>query len=768
MSSPPHLTGSSISLARPSGTPAGLLAPATGEPAPKKRKVGSKACDGCKVRKVRCSGTPSCERCTAVGIACTFNKLQATRGPRNLRPKTLRQIESLQTQTQHLEKAAGNEATHDSGQSACPGVLPGPPLDQQRHGEPSVSINTHGPVLQSPSSPETVPSPVPATARWSSASMPLPQRTPVETLVLRLCIYRMRLFPVWPIVAVEEIIASLQIDSGNLATYALANAIGAATMAQLKLQRANNPEITDNVVAADMAAECQWARAQLEIEETQAAERTIAPDSASESRAQAEYDADANSLDALRTSFFLHVYQENLQPGGRTSLLFLREAITLAQLMGLGRASSYVGPSEQEQRMRRRIIWLLFVTERGVALLHKLPVVLTAPKRFPPLDLVEGDVGWAGCGDAGPVGGDAHNDRRGSAAEDHGSAHFLPAFRQLVNLFWIFDQSGALEALQNDESRPSSASESPPASRAENLDANTGIVANTTAFRALQQRLRDIPLGTEFSGNDIQRADLLVTRQWMQILLWRAVVAHSATNFQQPNSSPAHVSTPALALGPLQIAGEFLQLIASVPRSALDAHGPSLEYKVYEISRAVTDTLMARSLHDPVALGHVVAPLTSPPSSPRQNPEKVLHELQQLLASCRGGNSHLVQRLRAQIAQVQPAALSVSAGDWFSPLSLVAPGLRSRPVATTVAGAGQGFVTPNMALAWSDSMAAAAALENVNINLDSMLGLGMGMGASSATRLGVGLGGLGVNHWYYQVLDPDLTSNSVDQNQHHP
>lgn len=68
----------------------------------------------------------------------------------------------------------------------------------------------------------------------------------------------------------------------------------------------------------------------------------------------------------MRTAFFLHVYHENLAPGGLKSLLYLREAITMAQIMELHRESSYEGLSDDEQQFRRRILWLLFVTERFV------------------------------------------------------------------------------------------------------------------------------------------------------------------------------------------------------------------------------------------------------------------------------------------------------------------------------------------------------------------------------------------------------------------
>jgi hypothetical protein len=116
-------------------------------------------------------------------------------------------------------------------------------------------------------------------------------------------------------------------------TYALANAVGAATIAQLKLNDAGE------CTASSMEEECQHAKSM-------------------------NRNGAVVNLNGLRTSFFLHVYHENQEPGGTKSLLYLREAITMAQIMGLHKESSYINLSSSEQQIRRRVLWLLFVTER--------------------------------------------------------------------------------------------------------------------------------------------------------------------------------------------------------------------------------------------------------------------------------------------------------------------------------------------------------------------------------------------------------------------
>ncbi|KAK4191024.1 major facilitator superfamily domain-containing protein [Podospora australis] len=479
------------------------------------RKIGSRSCDGCKIRKVKCTETTPCQRCVAAGIECTFNTTQSQRGPRSLRARTLQQIRNATTNTASAHQTApeevnGTNATRSQRQPTTGTVTPSPSI---------ISI---------------------------------------ESLVVRLCIYRLRLFPVWPIVSVEEIIAALHRDTDDVETYTLAVAIGAATVAQLKLSRFKDPSITDNLTATDLETECQRTRGALSSAST--------------------------SLSRLQTSFFLHIYHENQVPGGTESLLYLREAISLAQIMGLHRPSSYLELHPTEDRLRRRILWLLFVTERGVAMLHRLPVVLTSAEKFPPLDNVNSGI------DEGP--------------------HVLPAFKKLVNLFWIFDQSRALAVLQDAADDLSGTSASP----------------NHEVLRALQKSLRDAHLGGETEGNDIQKADISITRQWMQILIWRATQGHSYWRIGD-NSSASVIASP------IQIAQELLDDISKLPNAALEAHGPGIEFKVFEIASAVADSL----------------------NFVNANPGDILLRLQRFLATSRGGNINLLGLLSARIAQREPS-----------------------------------------------------------------------------------------------------------------
>ncbi|KAF4345907.1 sucrose utilization SUC1 [Fusarium beomiforme] len=440
-------------------------------PPSSRQKLARRACDSCKVRKIRCSETPPCTACEASGIECTFNRLQGTRGPRGLRPRTLDKIE------------------------------------RRRQGDGAKS---------STSSPDQ------AIAKKSPSPV-----DEVACLLDILEVYSERLYPIWPIVDATDL--RNQIQQGG-ATRRLANAVALAAIAQLKLDAAWRPSV--------------------EEAESSGLSETL------------------GLLDALRISFFLHIYHENASPGGTKSLVYLREAITQAQILRLDRESTYPSLSEADQHVSRRILWLLFVTERGVALLHKLPIVLKPNILFP----------WFG------------------GADDR--AEVLPAFLKLVHLFWVFDQSNIFEILRNID--------------ADSDTPNMASVAQS-CLELLQQKLLDSADNDDWGPiNEVQRADMFVTRQWMRAVLWRAALRFG-------------IVIP--AMNPINIAKDFLSLVSELPKAALESHGPTLEFKTFEIATAVIDAI------------------ASDYSIQNDQSGPILHQLRDILSSCRGGNRTLLSLL---------------------------------------------------------------------------------------------------------------------------
>lgn len=156
-------------------------------------------------------------------------------------------------------------------------------------------------------------------------------------------------------------------------------------------------------------------------------------------------------------------------------------------------------------------------------MLHKLPVVLKPNISFPCMDRDD-------------------------------ETFVLPAFQKLVNLFWIFDQSGAFDMLQE--------SDVP-------LFGYGGIESpNQSCLDLLQKKLREVPVEGD-SINDVQTADICVTRQWMRAVLWRFSVNHGLL-------SPLSTDQVSSLSYPFQIAKEFLSVISQLPSEAIEAHGQGM------------------------------------------------------------------------------------------------------------------------------------------------------------------------------------------------
>ncbi|KAL6233620.1 fungal-specific transcription factor domain-containing protein [Aspergillus navahoensis] len=468
---------------------------------PSRVAITKRACDGCKVRKIRCGGGNPCRPCLNARIHCTYNRMHQTRGPQKLRAATRHLIEQNQRADAHQPDSPGSD---DEASKSLP-------------------INAIAPLLY---------------------------------------IYHVRMYPVWPIVDVDDLIATLQHDTNRKdhETTALATSIAAATMAQLQLGKGST---SGRSVTADiLVAECL------------------------EARKRFDYRSRVN-LNNVRTAFFLHVYYENQQPGGSESVLYLREAITLAQMMYLHREASYARLAADEQKIRRRVLWLLFVTERGVCILHKLPVILRTDAAMPETD-----------------------------ADDE----VLPAFLKLLALFRLFEQTSMFDIVED-----------------YHLGLEPPVKSSNATAATFDEMLQDKSpdgFGALDRISDVQRADICVTRHWMRILTWKALV-HSATGC---SPAPDCFLSPVF---PLVVGRDLVSVVYRLPRVALQAHGLGMQLKLYEIATSLADAVTSTA--------HV--PDTSRWSQ-ESRPSSILMRLHSILSALTGGESStLVDILYGKIAQ---------------------------------------------------------------------------------------------------------------------
>jgi hypothetical protein len=242
------------------------------------------------------------------------------------------------------------------------------------------------------------------------------------------------MYPVWPVVDRTALMAKLNRDANDPETWALAYSICAATGAQLRLDTAfSSPSHLGNFSLVDRFA--------IEAE-----------------RSRGMFDHKENAtVNCILIPFFLHMYYSSKKKRF-TATLLLREALTICELLDLDKESMYGSLDLEEQKFRRKVFWLLFITERGNAMQYDAAAVLRNTISLP----------------------DAEDDRDPAV---------FSGFLSLVHLFVSVEGTLVGSA------------------------ANGGQTFSRELFSQLQQRLRDSPT-FPLHSNEVQKTDICVTQQW--------------------------------------------------------------------------------------------------------------------------------------------------------------------------------------------------------------------------------------------------------------
>lgn len=214
------------------------------------------------------------------------------------------------------------------------------------------------------------------------------------------------------------------------------------------------------------------------------------------------------TMSSLLSSFFLHVYSANV---GRmnASTVLLGEAIFKAHVLGLHKPTHYQLMDSSQTQYALRVYWLLFITERAHSLQHDVPTTL---KRSPDLPRLE----------------DLHD---GSVT---------PAFVQLCRLFNILDVT---------------------------ITADPASARRALALAQQQLSSDEESLSLE---NELQRADITMTQQWMRIFLWQ-----HALNVTNLSSQATHDEEFSFRF-PARVAQNVLSNLSNLSRQSVEAHGPGM------------------------------------------------------------------------------------------------------------------------------------------------------------------------------------------------
>lgn len=228
------------------------------------------------------------------------------------------------------------------------------------------------------------------------------------------------------------------------------------------------------------------------------------------------------------TSFFLFGSHFCLDKHN-TAWFHLRESTTLAQLLGMHDEMHYQIPDVTESSRRRRLYWLLFVTERAYALQKHRPLTLQATINLPTLE------------------------------EDPAEAVELNGFLQLVRLYRPFDET--FVGLWN--------------------KAKNGC---TTHFLAqLQQQLTEA-LPVYLQCTETQAVDLRCSQQWLRTMVWQLSISHGFL------SSAAAESAMTFTF-PVEVSRDLMTSASHFSQQAMEVHGIGLIEKLFDVACTLMDVM---------------------------------------------------------------------------------------------------------------------------------------------------------------------------------
>ncbi|CAG7565027.1 unnamed protein product [Fusarium equiseti] len=232
-------------------------------------------CDGCALRRVKCEEGKPCHECRLRGIECTALRTRKKRGPKGgVRTTTKEKVERFQESIKNSQPSSTAIQITTQNEPELSGPLPLPPY-----------------------------------------RIPLPEYQRILEISKRV------VSSVWIVINPEDLFTKITQNNEDFESHALAAALCAATIAQLRLPEHAGPLNTTS--SLQFATECLQLRELYDYRES-------------------------HSIPSALIPFFLHVYHSNGNKL-RTAGLFLREAVTQVQFMQLGYPETYDHLSKPEQ-----------------------------------------------------------------------------------------------------------------------------------------------------------------------------------------------------------------------------------------------------------------------------------------------------------------------------------------------------------------------------------------------------------------------------------
>ena len=235
------------------------------------------------------------------------------------------------------------------------------------------------------------------------------------------------------------------------------------------------------------------------------------------------------TMNAVITSFFLFACCFGLNRHN-VGWYHLRQATTLAQMMGMQDESTFSLLDPPESARRRHLFWLLFVTERAYALQKHHPLSLHATVGLP------------------------------DASRTSPSTNPIAGFLHLVNLYRCLDDT--FVGLWN----------------------KTRSDCTPMWLSQLQHQINSALPQYLTNVKESQAADLRISQHWLRTMVWQLSISGSFLSSSSPDPCMRFTY-------PIEIAKDLVHVVSTFSQQALEVHGIGLIEKLFDIACTLVDVM---------------------------------------------------------------------------------------------------------------------------------------------------------------------------------
>lgn len=361
-------------------------------------------------------------------------------------------------------------------------------------------------------------------------------------------IFLQRLYPVFPVVDREALLQLLRPEEQeeepiSVGLYAFLAALSAAVIVQLNA--ADLGAFATDIPELDGHGDLQWV---LNPQPAFSAQFFVAQ--CMQARQQQEFIEDPDEWTIL-TSFFLFAYHGNMALS-RSAWYYLREAIGFVQALRLDEANAYKGLRAEIEQRRKRLFWLLFITERAYAIQHRRRTVLK-----PTIDLPR--------------------------VFESGDPKLAYGFVTLAKVFATVDEV-FIAAWANQP-----------------VLGGVGIPQQTS--QSIAKLLKHDDVSGVLSVSEIdetQRLDILATQHWLRILACRLQreLSPEPTLIKDKYEGFLQNDLTSNTRRVLDTSRSLLHVITSATPTSLEPHGIGMEQKISDVANCLCDILASLDVDD--------------------------------------------------------------------------------------------------------------------------------------------------------------------------